>query len=374
MFNQPNSWLLGAADVEFPGLFTLQDVYSGYWGGIWWTWSGSNRRPLPCHGSALPAAPQAHCAEELPFAANATKAKTIFAYRIRLVKPSCSLTSKFPHRANLRNSGKSVCWNQSASMRLGSRSHRYFYVPVLAAALIAGATAPTANAQAPASPATNAPPAGNAPVPYASLSQVNLLASQLDQTAQAAQADLTRLRIEKWKTDSNTKRSTQADVESISRNLQAAVPELTTQLRASPDNLGATFKLYRNLNALYDVFSSVVESAGAFGSKDEYQSLGNDLEALDRSRRAVADRMENLSHEKETEIGDLRTQLRNALATVNAAPPKKVVVDDTQPTPAPKKAVPKPRKTTKPATPKPAKPTQPQNQPAAQPPPSQPPQ
>src|SRR6185312_1879261 len=28
--------------------------------GDWWTWSGSNRRPLPCHGSALPAAPQAH--------------------------------------------------------------------------------------------------------------------------------------------------------------------------------------------------------------------------------------------------------------------------------------------------------------------------
>ena len=26
----------------------------------WWTWSGSNRRPLPCHGSALPTAPQAH--------------------------------------------------------------------------------------------------------------------------------------------------------------------------------------------------------------------------------------------------------------------------------------------------------------------------
>ena len=31
---------------------------------IWWTWSGSNRRPLPCHGSALPAAPQAHCRRE----------------------------------------------------------------------------------------------------------------------------------------------------------------------------------------------------------------------------------------------------------------------------------------------------------------------
>src|SRR5271169_4044661 len=29
-------------------------------GEFWWTWPGSNRRPLPCHGSALPAAPQAH--------------------------------------------------------------------------------------------------------------------------------------------------------------------------------------------------------------------------------------------------------------------------------------------------------------------------
>ena len=31
--------------------------------GNWWTWSGSNRRPLPCHGSALPTAPQAHFLE-----------------------------------------------------------------------------------------------------------------------------------------------------------------------------------------------------------------------------------------------------------------------------------------------------------------------
>src|SRR5258708_22112741 len=27
---------------------------------FWWTWTGSNRRPLPCHGSALRTAPQAH--------------------------------------------------------------------------------------------------------------------------------------------------------------------------------------------------------------------------------------------------------------------------------------------------------------------------
>src|SRR5437016_759964 len=37
------------------------------WLKIWWTWSGSNRRPLPCHGSALPAAPQAHLVERRNF-------------------------------------------------------------------------------------------------------------------------------------------------------------------------------------------------------------------------------------------------------------------------------------------------------------------
>ena len=34
--------------------------------GNWWTWSGSNRRPLPCHGSALPTAPQAHWNRNTP--------------------------------------------------------------------------------------------------------------------------------------------------------------------------------------------------------------------------------------------------------------------------------------------------------------------
>ncbi len=43
----------------------------------WWTWSGSNRRPLPCHGSALPAAPQAH---------NACSAISILTYPERTVK------------------------------------------------------------------------------------------------------------------------------------------------------------------------------------------------------------------------------------------------------------------------------------------------
>ena len=227
-----------------------------------------------------------------------------------------------------------------------------------------------ASAAAQVTPSSSSPP----PVPYASVSELNLLLSQLEQNSQAMQVDLAKLRIEKWKTDGNTKRGAQADIDSINRNLQTALPEMITQLRNSQENLTATFKLYRNLNALYDVLSGVVESAGAFGSRDDYQSLQNDLDALDRSRRAFADRMETLSNGKEGELAHLRTELRAAQAAVQAPPPvKKVVVDDTEP--PPKKPVKKKSasKTTKPSTPaasqQPATNPNSQSQTGAQPPP-----
>ena len=197
-------------------------------------------------------------------------------------------------------------------------------------------------------PATSAATAAP-PVPYSSVSELNLLLSQLEQTSQAVQLDLAKLRIEKWKTDANTKRGSQADSDSIQRNLQNALPEIVTQLKNSPENLTATFKLYRNLDALYDVFASVVESAGAFGSRDEFQSLQNDFSALERSRHAVADRMETLTASKEGELAKLRTELQNAQAAAAAAAPpvKKVVVDDTEPVKKPpsKKPASKAKKT-----------------------------
>ncbi|MGH9529439.1 MAG: hypothetical protein ACRD2S_05910 [Terriglobales bacterium] len=191
-----------------------------------------------------------------------------------------------------------------------------------------------------------------APVSYSSVTQLNDLLSNLQQASQTTQLDLAKLRIEKWKTDGTTKRQTDADVQSIQRNLQSAMPEIIGQLRNSPESLPETFKLYRNLDALYDVFASVAESAGAFGSKDEFQSLQNDLNAMEKSRHVVADRMEALSTAKENELGQLRVELRNAQAVISAAPPKKVIVDDTEPVkkPAKKKVTRKPVK----RTPKPA--------------------
>ncbi len=199
---------------------------------------------------------------------------------------------------------------------------------------------------------SQAPTNSTTPVSYSSINELNQLIANLQSVSQSAQQDITHLRIEKWKTDSNTKKQTQSDAESIVRNLQNALPSILADLKNSPENLALTFKTYRNLDALYDVLNSLVESTGAFGSKDEFQSLNNDLGAVENSRRAFAERMDKLANAKETEIGQLRTALQTARA--QAAPPKKTVVDDTEPTPpkkAPtkKKPVPKP-KTTVPGT------------------------
>lgn len=190
---------------------------------------------------------------------------------------------------------------------------------------------------------------GQPPVAYASVSELNGIVTPLQQTAKNMLADLSKTRIEKWKTDASTKQQTLANVESIQRNLQSALPEILTQLNNAPEDLGVSFKLYRNLDALYDVFGSVAESAGAFGSKEEFQSLSNDMTGLETARRSFGERMQKLAAGKEDELTRLRAQVKT-LSAAPPPPPKKIVVDDTEP---PKK-LPVKKKVTKPPAAAPA--------------------
>jgi hypothetical protein len=217
-------------------------------------------------------------------------------------------------------------------------------VCALVAMLLAAAAAQTA---------PSGQPEVAAPASYASVSHLNSMLTQLEQASQATQVDLAKMRIERWKADGGSKKQAQQNVVSIERNLQEALPGMIAELRSSPESLPSSFKLYRNLDALYDVFGAVVESAGAWGSKDEFQSLENDLSALEKSRHGFADRMETLASAKETELARLRSEARSAQAAANSAPPTKVVVDDTEPVKPVKKVIKKKpaAKSTKPATP-----------------------
>jgi len=212
-------------------------------------------------------------------------------------------------------------------------------------ALLAAAFAPAQNT-AGAQGGAVAPAAAQPPVAYASVSELNSILAQLQQTVQSMQSNLQQARIERWRTDSATKRQTLADVESIQRNLQSTLPETIAQLNNSPEDLGISFKLYRNLDALYSVCGSVAESAGAFGSKDEFQGLDNDLNGLKSVRRAFGDRVQKLAASKEDELSRLRAQVKT-LTAAPPPPPKKIVVDDTEP-PAKKPPVKKKATTPKP--------------------------
>jgi hypothetical protein len=140
------------------------------------------------------------------------------------------------------------------------------------------------------------------------------------------------LRIEKWKADVNSKRQAASNAESIQRNLRSALPGIISSVRSAPQDMTAEFKLYRNLNALYDVMGSLTESAGAFGPRSEYDALAQQLEIFDNIRRNLGDSLERLTASTQSQLEQLRTQVHmlQAQAQANAAPPpKKVVVDDT---------------------------------------------
>ena len=167
------------------------------------------------------------------------------------------------------------------------------------------------------------------------------LLSKIDQTAQAAALDVAKLRIEKWKADSADKQQLQANADSIERNLTAALPGMTAAVRTAPQDFAATFKLYRNLNALYDVMKTVTEASASFNAKQDYQMLAPYTDAIDGYRRSLADYLETLSASKDAELSRLRNQTKSAQSA--ATPAKKVIIDDNAP--APKKTAKK--KTTK---------------------------
>ena len=153
---------------------------------------------------------------------------------------------------------------------------------------------------------------------------------RLQAMSSATNGAISQMRIEKWKADGNSKRQAESNAESIQRNLTSALPGMISDVRSSPQNLASEFKLYRNLNALYDVMSSLTESAGAFGPKGDYEALAQQLDSLDGIRRSLGDALEQLSASTQSQLDQLRAQVRTLQAQAQAAPVKKVIVDDTE--------------------------------------------
>jgi hypothetical protein len=179
-----------------------------------------------------------------------------------------------------------------------------------------------------APPGTRPPAAGALPA-----SDLASLLPQVQEVATAMNLDVSRLKIEKWKADANSKQQSEASADSILRNLTTALPAILSQVQANPQSVAAAFRLYHDLSVLYDYFAGLTESAGAFGQKGEYEALAGDADNLEQVRRTVGEKVENLAASHDAEIARLRTAVAQAQAAAAAPlpPPKKIIVDDTEP-------------------------------------------
>ncbi len=199
---------------------------------------------------------------------------------------------------------------------------------------------PTAAQEAAQTPPTAAPnssaAAATSPgVVSGSMTSILPDLDRLQAAASQATADIGHMRIEKWKVDSESKRQAQSNADSVQRNLTSALPGLIETVRSAPQDLNAEFKLYRNLNALYDVMGTLAEWAGAYGPRSDYEALAEHFQVMASVRRDLGEALERLTAATQTELTQLRSQVRaqQQVAATPAAPPKKVVVDDTEPPP-----------------------------------------
>ncbi|HVZ60499.1 MAG TPA: hypothetical protein VG892_06895 [Terriglobales bacterium] len=198
-----------------------------------------------------------------------------------------------------------------------------------------------------------APPASPNSSAGVGVGDIQPLLADVDQFASSTRLNLAKLRIEKWKTQSDVKNQAISRVQSLDSNLTQALPTLLEHLRANPQGLAPNFAVYRNMNALFEVLETLAEAAGAFGSNDEYRALAANAASLDAVRRSLAGRMERLSSDKDAEILRLRAQAAQRPPAPEANPmPARIIVDDAVKPKAPAK------KRTQPASPAKAPATQ----------------
>lgn len=192
--------------------------------------------------------------------------------------------------------------------------------------------------------------AQQAPVPGPAQRQqvppdLNLIVEQVQRVAMSTNGDIGKLRIEKWKTDAEQKAQLQKVADSLQRNITHAVPGLISDVQTSHGSVSSTFKLYHNLNVVYEFLSSLADAAGSLGKKEEYDPLAADAQALDSVRSNLSQYIEQAASAYEARA---RATAPDPMA--EPAPPPKIIVEGEDP----KKPVKK--KTTSPAkkpTPKP---------------------
>lgn len=189
------------------------------------------------------------------------------------------------------------------------------------------------------------PTAATQPSPEitAAAPEMDAILADLQQWTLSASRDLTGLRIERWKTDITQKAQMEKAVASLQRNLATIVPGPANDLRKAPGSASKSFKLYHNINLVYEFLGSVTDAAGSLGRQDEYDPLASDVASLDKLRHRLSQYTEQTAATLETSLQEVQAQeakleARIEAAAAQAAAIRRVVIDDPATAKKPKKA------------------------------------
>lgn len=177
--------------------------------------------------------------------------------------------------------------------------------------------APSAAAQT-ATPANTPAPVAQAPA-TAAAPDLDSVIADLQRITTDVNRDLGALHIERWKSESAQKQQMQQAAGSLRRNLSTIMPGPAKELQNSPRSVSRAFKLYHNLNLVYEFLNSVTDAAGALGRPEEYTPLAKDLASLDDVRRNLSTYTEQIAGTLETDLQNAKAQEAKLEARVEAA-------------------------------------------------------
>jgi hypothetical protein len=170
---------------------------------------------------------------------------------------------------------------------------------------------------------------------------LDAILGDLQQWTVSAGRSLAALRIEKWKTDNAQKLQMEKAISSLQRNLATILPGPANDLRLAPGSAAKSFKLYQNINLVYEFLGSVADAAASFGRPEESEPLTRDTAALDKLRRRLSQYTEQSAARLEANLQEAKAQqasLETRLEAAQSAALRKVVIDDPASAKKPRKA------------------------------------
>ena len=123
---------------------------------------------------------------------------------------------------------------------------------------------------------------------------------------------VTGLRTDKWKIPTALRDETEANLNSVRRDLETTLPPLLSAADAAPAKVSELLPAYRNIEALYDVVLRVDSAARLGAPGQQSATLDQALLKLDEGRRGLGDRLLTNAQGQEKQVSDLQAAVRTA--------------------------------------------------------------